>query len=208
MLARCGHRLAGSVLPNPGEPMSVEKAELRADVVNEMGNRIEDLLEGSQAQVHRAEGAEQAMRQAATIVRQLHEHIDRELEAKQIPDLEHAQLAKDWITRAAGVLDQFAEQQAQQRVMQAGHAQGVALAVRVLKSAHTEELKQLAHQRDRDTDTEFRSIKAERLAEAADEADSASRAPSETPSQAPGPDNGAPRTRRRKRAVNADAQDA
>lgn len=182
--------------------MSVEKAELRADVVNEMGNRLDDVLEGSQAQVHRTEGAEQAMRQAATIVRQLHEHVDRELEAKQIPDLAHAQLVKDWITRAASVLDQFAEQAVQQRLMQVGHAQGVALAVRVLKSAHTEELKQVEQHRTRDTGTEFRSIKEERQAEAALEADSASRAPSEIPSYAPGPDNGAPRTRRRKRAVN------
>jgi hypothetical protein len=136
--------------------MSVEKAELRADVVNEMGSCIEDLLDGSKAQAHRIEGAEQATRQAAGIVRQLHE-------------------------------------------------QGVALAVRVLKSAHTEELKRVEEQRARDTDTEFRSIKEERQAEAALEADSASRAPSETPSYAPGPDNGAPRTRRRKKAMNGAA---
>lgn len=183
--------------------MSVEKAELKVAVLTDVGDRVETLLEGSQAAVHRAEGAEQAFRDGAQVVQQLHQVVDREIDEKKL-DLEQGKIAKDWITRAVNALFQLSVNAQQVIVAQKGHAQGVSHTVQFLQRLREQEFQTLAEHRARDVEAEHRSIKEERLAEEAEER--ASEPPAAAESVAP--PNGAPRGKRRRKAAEQHGADA
>jgi hypothetical protein len=144
--------------------MSAEKAEFRAAVIHEMGSRFDDVLEASNAAIFRAEGAEQALNQASTVIEQLQRYVDADVDAGTL-DLEGSALVKGWITRAVCALRQLEQNAALTQTAQRGHAQGVALCVQLAKKQHAAELlnAETSRQREMREDGEFRSIKEERL---------------------------------------------
>lgn len=127
--------------------MTVEKSELRAAALYEVGVRIDDFFEASQTAASNAEGAATALQQAAEVVKQLHEHVDRELAAGTIADLSQAEVAKLWVTRSVLVLEQLAANASLQKTMQKGFSQGVQRTVLFVKHAHEQELTQAAQRR-------------------------------------------------------------
>lgn len=184
--------------------MSVEKAELRAQVMHELGVRFDELHDSSQAAAHRAEGAEAALRESSELLsQQLHAAVDKEIEAGRL-DLERGAIAKQWVTRASAFLSQLATKAQQVVPTQRGHAQGVSFIVEYLKRLHDAEIKQADQLRQRNTEEEFRSIKEERLQEEAVER--ASQPPAAGESVAP--PNGAARGRRRRKAAEQHGADA
>lgn len=129
--------------------MTVEKAELRAAAIHDAGVRVDDLLEASRAAALRAEGSASALQQSAEIVRQLHAHVDNEVENGRL-DLERAAIAKQWVTNAVSIIEQLARNAAASLSTQRGHAAGVGAAVELLKGLHVQEKTQGEVQAQRD----------------------------------------------------------
>lgn len=118
--------------------MSVEKAELRAAAIHDAGARVDDLLEASRVAMFRAEGSASALQQSVEIVRQLHAHVDREIEAGTL-DLERAAVAKQWVTNAVVILEQLSRNAAASCSTQRGHSAGIEAAVDLLKRLYVQE---------------------------------------------------------------------
>ena len=191
--------------------MSVEKGEMRTAVIDELGGRVDDMLEQSQLAAARADGAAHALEQAAEIVRTLHSHIDRELNEGKITELDQAQLAKQWITRAVHALNALAQQASTVKTIQKGHAQGIASVVSLLKRTRDTELRQVEEHRNRETraDDDDLPIKAQRLAEEAAEAAAEVAVATEAIAASPPASvSGRPRPRRRRKAAASDGTNA
>jgi DNA-binding protein H-NS len=180
--------------------VSAEKAVFKADVIHDVGLRLEDVQEASLAAARRCEGAEQALIQAASVVQSLHIQVDQDLESGVIKDLEVASLVKEWVTRAVGVVDQLAKNAHIAAITQHGHAQGMAAAVKLVHQVKEAELRNAAALREREAnrDEEFGSIKAQRQAE------EVARSEAPGPVESVPPHNGASVRPRRRAARKAD----
>lgn len=180
--------------------MSAEKAELRAATIQELGTRIDDLLEASTAAVHQAEGAEAALMQAAEMVRALHEHVDKDVDAQIIKTLPEAEVIKRWITRAVHALEQLAANATRAKTVQKGHSQGVNSVVQLLKRAHDHELDVGAQHAERNGGAGHIPVKQRRLAE---EAQRASTLPPPASPTMPPPNGAHVSSPRRRRKVES-----
>lgn len=84
--------------------MNIEKSQIKAGAVHEVGVRLDDALEGARSEVHRADGASAALERVAEACSQLTRQVDRELDEGKIADLVTAALVKKWVERCAGVV--------------------------------------------------------------------------------------------------------
>ncbi len=160
----------------------MDKGELKAAVVHEVGVKVDDMLESAKAESAKHTGANVALLAAAKKVAELAQHVDKDLEEGKLNDLEPhlvAQAVKKYITRCEGVLHNLAEVSARAKLTSEGRIQMAELIVGNLKKVHDAELaksrlkKQLEEepavaQTDvRPTGVRPMSLKEQRLAEEA-----------------------------------------
>lgn len=162
--------------------MSLLKSEAKLSAVNELGCRLDDVLEKATQDLYRAEGALAALKQASTSMENLLKILDKELNEKEV-DLESCSTIKSYVNRAYITVNNLVSAADNNRQAQAGKIQGFEQAVAVAKKFKDEELNKLQSmqraieenmKRETETDVEIRRtpgtrpgppIKMRRLAE-------------------------------------------
>lgn len=119
--------------------MSVEKSELRAAGMHEVGMRMDDLLEAAKKESIRCEGAVLALLQATKAVADLNAHVDRDLD-EGLYDLPIATLIKKYLGRAVQATQNLGLNAANTRMTSAGAVQAYETAVTVTKKMYDGEM--------------------------------------------------------------------
>jgi len=121
----------------------MNKCELKAVVVHNIGSKVDDLLEAARSDAASKLGANVALLACSKKVAELAEHVDKDYEEGLLDKLEPHQIAqaiKKYITRACAVIDSGAEAAARARLVAEGKIQMAQLLVGNLKKVHDEEL--------------------------------------------------------------------
>lgn len=84
--------------------MSIEKSELKKEVTQEIGSRLDDALEEGQREIHRWEGAKTSLGGAKLAIEQLFAHVAQDVKVQRLSN-EGAEAAQSYIRKAAGILD-------------------------------------------------------------------------------------------------------
>lgn len=122
--------------------MSLLKAEAKLSAVNELGCRLDDVLETANQDLYRAEGATSALRQAVSSIENLLKVLDKELDEKET-DLEVSKMIKGYVDRARINLMNLVTSSEGNRQSQIGKIQGFQHAVSIAKKFKDEELNKL-----------------------------------------------------------------
>lgn len=122
----------------------MDKGELKAAVVHDIGNKVDDMLESARADAASKLGANIALLACSKKVAELAAHVDKDFEEGLFNELTEphliAQAIKKYITRACGVIDSGAEAAARARLVADGKIQMAELVVGNLKKVHDAEL--------------------------------------------------------------------
>lgn len=125
--------------------MGIDKSEFKMQVVHDLGATIEDKLDGVRKEVDRYDGAKQALQQAATCISSLLQHVDRDLDEGRYNEidgpLQVAKIAKDYIQKAVGSLDNLATSAEVNGIRARGKVEGLEQAVALAKKTFDDEAK-------------------------------------------------------------------
>lgn len=119
--------------------MNLGKSEVKVEVANEIGCRLDDMLEASQKDLYRLEGAAKAFQSMGQAIDGLFKIVDQEMDEGKF-DLEAAAHIKRFIKRAHQMSVNLNLQAENNRFMQLGRIQGAEQAVNVAKKFKDEEL--------------------------------------------------------------------
>ena len=119
--------------------MSVEKIELRAAGMHEVGVRMDDLLDAARKEVLRCEGAQLGLLQATKGVIDLIAHVDKDVDEGKY-GLEAAKLIKLYLSRASEVVQNLSKNASNQKIAATGQVQMAEVAVQITKKMHDGEL--------------------------------------------------------------------
>lgn len=119
--------------------MSVLKAELRADVLHEVGIRFDDHLEGAKAEAQRYEGAKQALWQAVHKVEDHLTRIDQDLRDGKYEEIQQAEREKRRVQECAGILRNLAVTAEVNQYIARGKSEALEQAIKNLKGQHDQE---------------------------------------------------------------------
>jgi len=158
----------------------MEKGEIKAATVHEIGVRFEDMLEAGRQEVSKNEGAKLALLMAIRQVNELAAHVDKDLDAGAFNDVTEpmavATLVKKWLTRTCAVLETGSVSAENHRLIAQGRVQAFQQMIDNMKKLHDMELGKLeakkatekTGRRGRATGTRPQaSVKQRRLAEEA-----------------------------------------
>jgi len=121
--------------------MSLEKAELKILILNDLGCDIEDMSESLQRECHQQEGATVALREATKAILGLQALVDEDVDKGRY-DIEAAARVKAYVARAASQCEDMSKAAFTKRMVSEGRHQGVAQVVGLLKKkAQVESLK-------------------------------------------------------------------
>lgn len=87
--------------------MSIEKSKVKVNVINELGNKFDDMLDRFKQDSMRYEGAKSGLKQAAKAIEGLTGHVDRDIKEDKY-SIEVAAHVKKYIMHAIGILDNLA----------------------------------------------------------------------------------------------------
>jgi len=170
--------------------MRIEKAETKIAVASELGAKIEDILEAAKKEVSRWEGSVSAFSQASKACEALGEHVDRDV-TDGVYDLEVAKVVKRYVDRAAQLTKNLMAQAENNRISTVGKVAALDTTVQVVAKYRDEEVGRVSAFRAALASGQIkvedgggmsvadggvrpaRSIKEQRLAEAAAEAKAA-----------------------------------
>lgn len=145
--------------------MSVEKSELRASAVHDLGARLDDGLEKVVAEKHEAAGAATAHNAAVDDITVLKLKVKEEIDAGKL-DLDQAKLVIDGLERAAVACKNLRTQASARMIKAEGVELGMKAAIEMASQAHTQELAKGKVRESKSEDGERRvPIKARRQAE-------------------------------------------
>lgn len=122
--------------------MSLLKSEVKLSAVNELGCRLDDVLENATQDLYRSEGAVSALKQAVSSLENLLKILDKELNDKEV-DLESCATIKSYFNRSILTMSNLASSAETNRQTQIGKIQGFQQAVQVAKKFKDEELNKL-----------------------------------------------------------------
>lgn len=122
--------------------MNVEKAEIKAGMASEIGNRLDDTLESVTKEVAQWEGANMALVQAGKAIEELGKHVDKDLDEGQY-DLETAALIKKYITRSAALVQNLAMQASNRQLMARGKVEVLGTTITIVKGLYDSEIKKV-----------------------------------------------------------------
>ena len=118
--------------------MSLEKAELKMLMLQDLGNKFDDVLEEMGRDQCRTEGASKALSQAATVIAQLATLVDDDLD-KERYDIETATRIKQYISRATTQVSDMASAMTRNKLVAQGRREGIAQVVQMTKKEYDRE---------------------------------------------------------------------
>lgn len=122
--------------------MSLLKSEVKLSAVNEIGCRLDDVLENATQDLYRAEGSVSALKQAVSSLENLLKILDKELNDKEV-NLESCGTIKSYFNRSIATVSNLVSAAETNRQTQVGKIQGFQQAVQVAKKYKDEELNKL-----------------------------------------------------------------
>jgi len=129
----------------------MDKGEIKAATVHEIGCKFEDMLEAAKLDESRNEGAKTALLVASKKVLELSVHVDKDLDEGVFGDVDGplavAALIKKYITRAAAVLESGAASAENHRLMSAGRSQAFQQMIENMRKLHDLELEKSAQRK-------------------------------------------------------------
>lgn len=123
--------------------MNLDKSDVKVGAANEIGCRLDDMLESQTKDLYRHEGMVTAFRAGALAVENLEKLIDAEMDEGKV-ELETAVLLKRWVARARHVLTNLSQQADNNRIMQTGKISAMESAVAATKKFKEEEMARAA----------------------------------------------------------------
>jgi len=155
----------------------MDKGEIKAATVHELGCKFEDMLEAAKLDEARNEGAKTALLMASKKVSELSVHVDRDLDEGVFGNVDGplavAALIKKYLTRAAAVLESGAASAENHRLMSAGRSQAFQQMIENMRKLHDLELEKSVQRKLAEVEGERHipgvhpglSLKDQRLAE-------------------------------------------
>lgn len=123
--------------------MNLGKAEVKIDVANELGCRLDDMLEGAQKELYRVEGSIRAFQAMGQAIDGLMKIVDQEMDEGKF-DLDGAAHIKRFVKRAHQMTINLTLQSENNRFMQMGRIQGAEMSVQVTKKFKDDEISKVA----------------------------------------------------------------
>lgn len=154
--------------------MNIDKAQIKAGAVHEVGVRLDDALESARAEVHRADGASAVLDRAAEACLQVMKFVDRDLDEGRIADLETAALVKKWVEKCVSTVRDHRAQAMVAKAQAQGKVAAMETAVAIAKKFVDDERRKIENFQAavasgaltaEDVGRPPPSIKAQRLAE-------------------------------------------
>ena len=134
----------------------MDKGEIRAATVHELGCKFEDMLEASKQDESRNEGAKGALHLAAKKVSELQAHVDKDLDEGVFANLDGplavAALVKKYITRACSILESGAVTAENHRLMAQGRSTAFHQMIDNMKKLHDLETEKVAQKKAADAE--------------------------------------------------------
>lgn len=127
--------------------MNLDKSDLKIQTANELGCRLDDLLEGSQKELYRLEGSVTSFKKSMTSIEDLEKVVDKEMDEGKF-DLEVATHIKRFTDRARQMLLNMALNAENLRLMQLGKIQAYEHSVSSTKKFVTDEASRAAQLRE------------------------------------------------------------
>lgn len=113
--------------------MSVLKSEVKIATTQEIGVRMDDLLDEAQGEVHRAMGGQSALMEAVKQVQLLHGHVDKDIDESKY-DLDVGSKIKLYVTRAVTILESMSQQLSNVQFTKRGKVEALQRVVHQIKS--------------------------------------------------------------------------
>lgn len=129
--------------------MSILKTKLRKDIIEEFGNKLDDMLESAERGCFSHEGGAQALKEATKQIARLAEHVDEDIDDGVIGNLlEEGELKvgeyiKKWLTRAAMTCEGMALKMESQKLVFEGRADAMRAAVKYAKDEYDKSYKKI-----------------------------------------------------------------
>jgi hypothetical protein len=140
----------------------MDKGEIKAATVHEIGCKFEDMLEAAKLDESRNEGAKTALLVASKKVSELSIHVDKDLDEGVFGNVDGplavAVLIKKYITRAAAVLESGAASAENHRLMSAGRSQAFQQMIENMRKLHDLELEKSAQRKLAEVEGERRTL--------------------------------------------------
>lgn len=122
---------------------SALKSEVKIAAAQEIGVRMDDLLEEAIAEVHQAAGAQTALLEAAKAIAKLHEHVSTDMDGGLYP-LDVGAKIKAYVNRAITALESLAQRAGNMQMTAHGRKQALEKVVLSVKSFKDNETTKLA----------------------------------------------------------------
>lgn len=123
--------------------MSIEKAEIKIGTVNQIGSKLDDMLEQSEAEMRRCEGAKGSLRQAAKAISDLTAHVNKDVDEGRLDfgeeTLKVAAEINRWIQRCSAVAENLAVKAEVAFLINQGKADGLRASVQVASQIKQQE---------------------------------------------------------------------
>lgn len=119
--------------------MSIDKANLKTLVYQDVGVKLDDLLEGAEKLQLQFAGGKAALLIAKRNILNLVSLVDTELDEQKIPDIETAEHVKRFLTRAVASLESAARNCENQEISAGGGAAFGSKAVKLIKQLQEQE---------------------------------------------------------------------
>lgn len=119
--------------------MTLAKNQIKREAFNEIGNRLDDVLDGIKEATLKAEGAAIAVGGIAPKIQALHEHVNKDVDEGVITDLSVAKLVKTYITRAIDICEESAKQAQEVKIKLGSKADGISASIFEVKKLYDKE---------------------------------------------------------------------
>ena len=115
--------------------MTIEKSELRASAIHDLGARLDDGLEKVNRQKHEAMGAVSAYVKASGDIKVLKLHVQKDIDGGEM-DMETAKIVLRWLDRSVNVCENLSVQARNSVFKIEGMEMGMQTAVSVASQMH------------------------------------------------------------------------
>ena len=117
---------------------NLESLKAKVDVTGDLGETYDQMLQAAEREAHGREGAEQILKTAAKLVLKLHEHVDKDFEAGELPkqELQIVSYVKKYVTRASECLQNLASKMEAEKLVANGKVAALRPAVDLVQRHH------------------------------------------------------------------------
>lgn len=126
--------------------MDLTASMTKVTTIKELGAATDDRVEAAHNETNQYAGAVRALTDAVRLLQELHQHAGKDLEAgrfAELSDLQVQAVAKRYIDRAIGVLNNMTLQLEQSRLRACGKEEALQQSVKILKQLHDSEMRKI-----------------------------------------------------------------